>query len=201
MRQQPFYANFVFSLSLLPLAVTATNTSVAFFNVGACSAVAAVKIDFDNSLGFCPPAFVSGSRCHVPGPYGREVFVDFGGAIDQLDITLLNPAEDDVNLTTPFRVFLAPQQRRNFVGVVLRPGTAALACAAGFTVVSDGPVGGAIRTRYFRTLFRHAALDVGSADVVSNGDSTVSTLAEGTSVAIDQARMPARRATGESAPR
>ena len=162
------------------------NTSISFFNVGACAAVAAVKIEIMNGRDVCPPAYASGYRCYVPGPYGREVHVEFGGRLEFLDITLLNPAEDDVNLTTPLRVPVSPSQRRNFVGVVLKAGTLPLSCAFGFTVVSNARNGGDIRPRYFRSDFYHAALDVGSADVISNGDSTITTLSEGASTAIDQ---------------
>ena len=160
------------------------NTSISFFNVGACTSVAAVKIDFDGE--FCPSVFRSGSRCQVPGPYGREVYVDLIGLVSHIDITLLNPAEDDVNLTTPERVYLSQGQRRNFVGVYIRRGTLAPECGTGFTVLHVNEDPGDIRARYFRSEFRNAAIDVGAVDVVSNGDSTIATLDEGHSVAIDQ---------------
>ena len=172
------------------LSESSGNTTISFFNVGACAAVAAVKIEFRNVgglNGICPRTYrASGGRCHIPGPYGREVYISLWGTVSYLDITLLNPAEDDVNLTTPERVYISPDQRRNFVGIYVRPGSTPLTCGSGFTVLSDGFDAGDVAPGYFRSVFRNAALDVGSADVISNQDSTITTLQEAQSFAIDQ---------------
>ena len=159
-------------------AASGNTTSVSFFNVGACPSVQAVKFDFsDGSTGggvnICPEAFrvVGSPRCQVPGPYGREVFVTLSAHVSYLDITILDPSDDDANLTVPTRVYLAAGQQRNLVGASVRTGTAAAACTNGFHVFSEYAAG-PIDQRYFRTVFRHAALDAGGADIVSNGEST-----------------------------
>ena len=163
-----------------------TNTTVSFYNVGACGAVGAVKFDFANDDDICPSSYLNGDRCHVPGPYGREVYVSFMGSLNHLDITLLNPSDDDANLTSPTRIYLAPSQRRNHVGASVRPGTLATGCNFGFSVESIDASTFDIAPRYFRSIFRHSALDVGAMRVVSNGDSTIATLSEGDAYSLDQ---------------
>jgi hypothetical protein len=168
--------------------VGAVNTSISFYNVGACSAVAAVKFDFDDPLGLCPSVFQTQDkkRCHVPGPYGREVFINLWGVVDHLVITVLDPSDDDANLTAPTRISLAPTQRRNLVGASVRPGVPATGCALGFTLASDAAISSDVAPTYFRSVFHHLANGVGAAKIVSNGDSTIGELAPGQVYRLDQ---------------
>jgi hypothetical protein len=163
------------------------NTTISFFNAGACSAVSAVIFEFDDpDRVLCPSNFRSGRRCKVPGPYGRQTYATLGREISYLDITLLDPSDDDSNLTVATRIYLAPKQKRNHVGASVRPGTLAAACALGFTVGNIDPSAGDIAPRYFRSIFRHAAVGVGAMSVVSNGDSTITSLAPGAAHTLDQ---------------
>lgn len=171
----------------LPCAQSAAgNTTISFFNVGACGVVSAVLFEFKNTDNLCAPNFRSGQFCRVPGPYGRQVYVTLYREVAHLDITLLDPSNDDTNLTSAIRVFLAPKQDRNHIGAYVRPGTLATGCGLGFTVGNLDDAVGEIKPRYFRSMFRHAALGIGSMRVVSNGDSTIGTLGEGEALTIDQ---------------
>ena len=170
------------------------NTTVSFFNVGACTELPSVKFSFEDeersgSEGelSCPPSFlVQGTTtCDVPGPYGREVFVNLKGVVEYLDISILNPTEDDKVLLPPTRVYLS-RQKRNHVGVAVLPGHGGAGCATALHIVDDGAAG-QIAEGYFRSVFRHAALGTGaSATLVANGDTTIATLTPGQSLPIDQ---------------
>ena len=165
------------------------NTTISFYNVGACAAVAAVKFDFADPDGLCPSVFrtQTGGRCHVPGPYGREVVVSFSGNIEELLITVLDPSADDDNLTAPTLLQIAPIQARNHVGAMLRPGTSVAGCALGFAVVSEAAASiPGVRGGYFRSIFRNSAVDAGEVRLVSNGDSTIATLSPGGRYMLDQ---------------
>ena len=120
---------------LHPRALQAAGVNISFFSVGPCAAVAAVKFDFaDDDKDLCPESFRSSLtnwRCHVPGPYGREVHVALGRIVPYLDITLLDPSDDDKNLTSPTRIHLSAQFR-NHIGSYLKPGTPDETCSSGF---------------------------------------------------------------------
>ena len=176
-----------------------SNTSVSFFNIGACSTVPSVKFSFEDSersgsagLLSCPPEFLvpGTSTCHVPGPYGREVFVTLKGDVHFLDITILNPSNDDEVLRPATRVYLSVSQRRNHVGAAVATSVLPSACAGAFELIDEAGSGD-IAPGYFRSIFRHAALGLGSARIVSNDDATIDTIEPGESITLDQRLLSA----------
>ena len=174
-----------------------SNTTISFFNAGSCSQVPSAKFSFPDeprsgSAGelSCPDSLrVTGSStptCEVPGPYGREIFVTLSGAVPYLDITILNPADDDAVIAPATRIYLSTTQRRNHIGAVIRVGTPAASCSNNFQVIRLASSSAPIAPGYFRSIFHHAAIGVGSAELFSNGDSNIATLAHGESLTIDQ---------------
>ena len=175
-------------LALATVAGEDATTTVVFSNVAACATLASIKFDFPAPTPTaCPVAFrtLDGSRCQVPGPYGIAVVVELTGVIESIPLQLLNPSADDANLTGIITMQLDPMQRRNLVGAVVSSTVAPDACATGLQVFSDADTPPIAEGR-FRTMFRHAAVNVGDADVRTNGDSTFTTLAPGGRYLLDQ---------------
>ena len=178
-----------------------SNTTVSFFNVGACALVPSIKFQFPDEERSgsggeisCPPAFRvvgSASLCQIPGPYGREVFVNLAGDVHYLDITILDAANDDAPISTPVRVYLSAQ-KRNHVGAVVAQSTPndGASCVNAFELLGEFDSGD-IAPGYFRTIFRHAAGGVGTAAIVANAESTVDDIAPGTSLTLDQRLLTA----------
>ena len=113
----------------LPLAALAARTTVQhvreLFNIGACSTVpSAVLARGQRALRLGGAAELpSGVSCWARLPAtcpGRtaEVFVTLKGDVHFLDITILNPPNDEV-LRPATRVPLAASQRRNHVGAAV----------------------------------------------------------------------------------
>lgn len=183
-------------------------TMVTFTNVAPCTTIQAVKFRFKDGLApgsgihnLCPRDFrTSAGYCEVPGPFGKSVGVEFKGRVTSLDITLLDPGNEDENVTAATRVYLdaGPGQMRNFITTSLtqssNPGDFYLADdqvtlieECNFEVSSltqpDIPAG------HFRISFIHYALGLGEVKPYSNGDGLLGSLQPHESLYIDHRLM------------
>ena len=173
-------------------------THVTFFNVGPCTTVLSVQFEFldrtapqSGVFTICPPLFQvieeGVQLCRVPGPYGRAVSVTFKGVVTELEITLVDPTDEegDANVTVPTMIQLGGQ-KRNFVTSSLHPDSdAAEDCR--FEVAA--PLQPDIPAGHFRASFLHHALGVGNAQPFSNGDGLLGTLAPGERLFYDHRLM------------
>ena len=173
-------------------------THVTFFNVGACTTVLGVQFQFEDKeapqsglLTRCPLQYqvIEGDNklCRVPGPYGVAVSVTFNGVVTELEITLVDPTDEegDANVTVPTMIQL-PGQKRNFVTSALTTDSdAAEDCRFVVAAINqtDIPAG------HFRASFLHHALGVGNAQPFSNGDGLLGTLAPGEGLFHDHRLM------------
>ena len=156
-------------------------TTAVFYNVGPCTTIQAVKFTFVDEPApgsgretLCPTEFrrLGGGFCDVPGPYSVPVKVVFNGIVRQLDVTLLNPSDDDANITSPTRVYLRDSrssQLRNTVSSSMHPDSPlvddgeATFCAFRVASMDDPTETGDIADGSFRVLFKHFAHGVGAA--------------------------------------
>jgi hypothetical protein len=129
-------------------------------------------------------------RCRVPGAYGRTaVAVEFGGQVSNLSITLLNPSDEDAQLTAPQLVHLSFMQKRNLIGAVLRRPLVG-SCTSAFELMLEEGVGQDmaatdIRTGYFQLSFRNQAFPDGSATVIANEENRVAAVDAGGAYVTD----------------
>lgn len=182
-------------------------TTAVFYNVGPCTTIQAVKFTFVDEPApgsgretLCPTEFrrLGGGFCDVPGPYSIPVKVVFNGIVKQLDITLLNPSDDDANITNPTRVYLRDSrssQLRNTISSSMHPDSPLVDdgettfCSFRVASMDDPSETGDIDDGKFRVIFKHFAHGVGTAQPYSNGDNLLGNLAPSETMQIDHRLM------------
>ena len=182
-------------------------TTAVFYNVGPCTTIQAVKFTFVDEAApgsgretLCPTEFrrLGGGHCDVPGPYSVPVKVVFNGIVRQLDITLLNPSDDDANITNPMRVYLRDSrssQLRNTISSSMDPDSPLVDdgettfCSFRVASMDDPSETGDIDDGKFRVIFKHFAHGVGTAQPYSNGDNLLGNLVPAQTMQIDHRLM------------